>query len=139
MKKSLLVIFVFTSFCLSAIAEDISFPAALKNCDKFHITDSASYNGMFYDVTISLDKTKNYCVYKEKIAKTAKEYSLLTCNFDMRLMDTLSQKMQKFNDKYKKELAKKPLFRAKMTSNKEIFEEYIVNPAYCKVTTYPKK
>lgn len=122
------------SFCFAS-----SFPQAIKTCENYSKQGSITYNGEYFDILVTLEKAKdNKCVYKEKIYQD-KDYQLLTCNFEQKQLGFLSDSMQRFNDTFKSQIAKNNIFEAKMTTNGEIFQRYLINPSYCKITHSKKK
>ena len=63
---------------------------------------------------------------------------MLTCNFDKDQLLFMSDSMEKYSGIFKKELAKNKIFEAKMTTNGEVFQKYLANPKYCRITTSKK-
>lgn len=135
--KKLLFYFLLVAFiCLNttyALESNQNFPQAIKTCMEYSQTGSIAHNGEVFNILITLEKSKNKCVYKEKIFQD-KNYQLLTCNFDESQLPFLSDSMQRFNNTFKKEIAKNKIFEAKMTTNGEIFQKYLANPKYCQIT-----
>ena len=85
-------------------------------------------------VNVTEPGTYNYTItYKEKIYQ-GREYQMLTCNFDEGQLPFMSKSMEKFSETFKKQLAKNPIFEAKMTTNGEVFQKYLANPKYCTIT-----
>lgn len=137
MKKILIIGFVFltlisTIFCSISIAQT-EFSKALRTCETYRQDGSITHNGEVFDLTITLDKSRNKCVYKEKIHQ-GKKYQMLTCNFENGQLPAIADSMEKFTDFYKKEIAKNKIFEAKMTTNGEVFQKYLANPKYCTIT-----
>ncbi len=136
MKKTslLLVIFaLFFSFQPKLNAQQM-FYEALKTCEKYSQSGTAGYKNETFGIQITLEKAKNNkCVYKEKIFQGA-DYQMLTCNFDQAQLPFLSGSMERYYNAYKKEIAKNKIFEAKMTTNGEIFQKYLIDKKYCQVT-----
>ena len=137
MKKILIIGFVFltlisTIFCSISIAQT-EFSKALRTCETYRQDGSITHNGEVFDLTITLDKSRNKCVYKEKIYQ-GKKYQMLTCNFENGQLPAIADSMEKFTNFYKKEIAKNKIFEAKMTTNGEVFQKYLANPKYCTIT-----
>jgi hypothetical protein len=85
-------------------------------------------------VLITLEKgKKNKCIYKEKIYQGG-NFHLLSCKFDSQDLANISSSMKKYNEVFRKQIAKNYIFSAKMTSNGEIFQTYLANPQYCEIT-----
>ncbi len=137
MKKTLIIGFVFVAFicfvsCNISFAQT-DFSKALRTCETFRQDGSITHNGEVFNLTITLDKSRNKCVYKEKIHQ-GKKYQMLTCNFDNNQLPAMADSMDKFTNYYKKEIAKNKIFEAKMTTNGEVFQKYLANPKYCSIT-----
>ena len=137
MKKILIIGFVFltlisTIFCSISIAQT-EFSKALRTCETYRQDGSITHNGEVFDLTITLDKSRNKCVYKEKIYQ-GKKYQMLTCNFENGQLPAIADSMEKYTNFYKKEIAKNKIFEAKMTTNGEVFQKYLANPKYCTIT-----
>ena len=114
------------------------FTRAIKNCDKYSKEGSAKFNGEEFDIAITLDNTKKGCMYKEKIFQ-GKDYQQLTCNFSEKHLKFINDSMERYSAFFKKEIAKNPIFEAKLTTNGEIFQQYLINPEICKITYSKKK
>lgn len=111
-----------------------TFSKAIKTCESYSQDGSIMHNGEKFNVLITLDKAKNdKCIYKEKIYQD-KKYQMLTCEFNQTQQDFIADSMTRFNDMFKKEIAKNRIFEAKLTTNGEVFQKYLVNPQYCKIT-----
>lgn len=137
MKKNFIITFVFVAFislifCGVSIAQT-DFSKALRTCETYRQDGSITHNGEVFNLTITLDKSRNKCVYKEKIYQ-GKKYQMLTCNFDSGQLPAMADSMDKFTNYYKKEIAKNKIFEAKMTTNGEVFQKYLANPKYCTIT-----
>ena len=137
MKKILIIGFVFltlisTIFCSISIAQT-EFSKALRTCETYRQDGSITHNGEVFDLTITLDKSRNKCVYKEKIHQ-GKKYQMLTCNFENGQLPAIADSMEKYTNFYKKEIAKNKIFEVKMTTNGEVFQKYLANPKYCTIT-----
>lgn len=111
----------------------LTFPQALATCEKYSKEGSIQYKNETFNLSISLNKSKNKCVYKEKIYQDI-GYQMLTCNFEKSQLDFLSKSMEEYNKAFRKEIAKNPIFEAKMTTNGQIFQKYLIDPQYCKIT-----
>ena len=141
MKKSLFVvffIFCIFSFTLIKVSAQSPFPQALKTCETYSQTGGVSYEGNFYNISIDLEKTKKGCTYKEKISQ-GKGYQVLVCNFDQETLPLLADSMDRYNKAFQKEISKNKIFEAKMTTNGEIFQNYLINPKFCQVLTSNSK
>ena len=142
MKK--IISLVFLCFVLglqmNAFAEkntQISFPEAIRTCEKYSNTGEAKYANETFGIAITLEKTRNHCVYKEKIFQ-GKDYQLLTCKFNEYQAKFIADSTEKYNKHFAKEIAKNNIFEAKLTNNGEIFQKYLINNAICEIT-YSKK
>ena len=137
MKKTLLLsvsIFCILIGICSVYAMQTKFSKALLTCENFSQTGSIEKNNEVFNILVTLEKTKNgKCLYKEKIYQ-GREYQMLTCNFDEGQLPFMSKSMEKFSETFKKQLAKNPIFEAKMTTNGEVFQKYLANPKYCTIT-----
>ena len=134
MKKILTALVI--SLSLSALAQP--FYEALEFCSPYSQDGGAVHEGQYFNILITLEKSKNKCVYKEKIYQNDK-FQMLTCNFDKSTLPWLSESMKRFNEAYKKEISKNTIFEAKMTLNGEIFENYLIKPEYCSISHSSKK
>ena len=141
MKKSILYIVLLglISLISQARAENTQadFISALRNCEKYSQVGIVTKQGIPYTITINLEKSKDRCIYKEKISQ-GNGFQMLTCNFEKLQLQPLADSMEKFTNLYKKEISKNKIFEAKLTNNGEIFENYLINPNYCKVTNSVK-
>lgn len=134
MKKALFgFIALFLAFLYSSALAENSFVKSLRTCEKYSQLGGAEHGSEFYNILITLDKTKNGCIYKEKIYQRS-GYQMLTCNFEMGQLPKIADSMDKFTKAYSAEVAKNKIYEAKLTSNGEIFENYLINPKYCTVT-----
>ncbi|MBQ9150301.1 hypothetical protein IJX73_05150 [bacterium] len=137
MKKAFLnIAIVFVAFFVlnqTSFAQ-IPFPQAIATCEEYSQDGTIEYKGEAFDLTITLNKAKdNRCIYKEKIHQN-RSYQMLTCEFTKNQLGFLSDSMTRFNKEFKKQIDKNKIFEAKMTTNGEIFQKYLVNPNYCKIT-----
>ncbi len=122
-----------TIICSQSSAQS-SFATAIKTCEKYTKQGAVEKNNEVFNILITLEKTKNNkCLYKEKIFQDSK-YELLTCNFEPIQLAFMSESMTRFNEVFKAQIAKDPIFEAKMTTNGEIFQKYLANPKYCTIT-----
>ena len=135
MKKISLVLCLMALVALStkAAVTTLSFPTALKTCENYSKTGGVTKQAQYFGITITLNKSKNKCIYKEKISQ-GKDWELLTCVFEKEQLPAIADSMQRFNDAFKADIAKNTIFEAKMTTNGEIFNGYLTNPNVCKVT-----
>ncbi len=137
MKKiifGILALFVCIGFFAKNTIAQSNFPTAIKTCEPFSLEGEATSNSEIFDLSISLTKAKdNGCIYKEKISQ-GKNYELLTCRFEKGYLPYISESMAKYNQTYAKQIAKNNIFSAKLTSNGEILNKYLVNPKICKIT-----
>ena len=132
--------FLITSFlCLFALSLSNSFAQApfydaVRTCEEYSQTGTVKHNGESFNITVSLNKTKaNKCIYKEKIHQ-GKDYQMLTCEFELDNLVFISDSMKRFNEYFKKQIAQNKIFEAKMTTNGEVFQRYLADPKYCKIT-----
>ncbi len=129
--------FLFCTATEFAFAET-NFTKALRTCEKYSQTGTIPYKNEIFSIDISLDKKVNKCVYKEKIYQGA-NWQMLTCEFDKGQLPFLANSMSSFANEYKKDIAKNKIFEAKMTTNAEIFQKYLIDPKYCAITHQKKK
>ena len=59
---------------------------------------------------------------------------MLTCEFNQTQQDFIANSMTRFSDMFKKQIEKNRIFEAKLTTNGEVFQKYLANPQYCKIT-----
>ena len=141
MKKTVVYLaflaFIFFSYGFSANAQS-AFLDAIKTCENYSKDGTIKHKGESFNISISLKKTrKNNCVYKEKIHQE-NGYQMLTCNFLPNQLEYIHDSMQRFSQEFKKQIAKNDIFEAKLTTNGEIFQKYLIDKQYCKIT-YSKK
>ncbi len=135
MKKIQIAVFIFFSVCtfLQVYAEN-NFSKALRNCDNYTKEGVIPFNNQNFNISISLNKNmKGVCVYKEKIHQPI-GYQLLTCNFSKGQLPHIADSMERYNQFFKKEIAQNNIFEAKMSTNGEVFKDYLANPAICNIT-----
>ena len=132
--KFLALFFVLFFSINNVFASEILFSKALETCQSYSRTGSIKKDGEIFNLKITLEKTKNRCVYKEKIYQND-SYSLLTCEFIEEQLPFMHESMERFYKAYPKEIAKNKIYEAKLTTNGEIFNKYLANPKYCKITT----
>ncbi len=132
----LLIAFLTTSdfaFCQT------DFSKALKTCEEYSQSGSAEYKNETFNITITLKKAKgNTCQYKEKIYQ-GKDYETLVCNFSQDQLDFMTGSMERFYKEFPKQIAKNKIFEAKLTSNGEIFQKYLINPKVCTIEQSKRK
>lgn len=142
MKKIIFAISIISLVTLSALALEeklqTSFTQAIKTCENYTKEGSSIFEGEEFDITITLNKTKKGCIYNEKISQ-GKNYQALTCNFSERQLNFIHDSMERYSAFFKKEIAKKPIFEAKLTNNGEVFQKYLIDPEICKITYSKKK
>ena len=124
---------VLSLFLLANVYAQNDFTKSLRTCEKYSQLGGAEAGGQYYNILITLDKNKKSCIYKEKIYQSS-GYQLLTCNFAMDELNSIADNMDKFVNTYKKEISKNKIFEAKLTNCGTIFENYLINPKYCKIT-----
>ncbi len=117
----------------SKINAQNQFYKSIKTCENYSLQGSAEYNREIFNILVTLEKKGDKCVYKEKIFQ-GKNYQMLTCNFDKAQLPFLSDSMERFTNAFKKEIAKNNIFEAKMSTNGEIFQKYLVDKKYCQIT-----
>lgn len=141
MKKiSLLVCLVLLYACCVchiAYSASSSFSYSLKSCQKYSKSADITRNGETYNMTITLDNKGNNCIYKEHVSQ-GPDFATLTCTFPKDALSFLSSTMEKYNDDFKVQIQKEPIFEAKMTNNNIIFQKYLADPHYCKITNSNK-
>lgn len=136
MKKILSIISIVLLFCAVTmkIYAQNDFIKAIKTCDSYSQDGAIEHNGEVFNIRITLDKAKdNKCIYREKIYQD-KKYQMLTCEFNQTQQDFIANSMTRFSDMFKKQIAKNRIFEAKLTTNGEVFQKYLANPQYCKIT-----
>lgn len=132
MKKILVVFFVF--FGLIAFAEN-DFSKAVRTCEKYAKDGFVMYKNQRFDISVTLDKNfRGMCIYKEKISQAA-GYEVLTCNFTKEQLPYIADSMERYYQYHKNEIAKNDIFEAKMTTNGEVFKQYLANPKICQITS----
>jgi len=138
--KKLFLAFIFALFIMQTapLFAETEFVKALRNCEKYSQLGGVEYEHTYYNILVTLEKNKKMCTYKEKIYRDT-GYQLLTCNFDMGLMNGIADSMDRFTNAYKKEMAKNKIFEAKLTLCAEVFENYLINGKYCKITSSKTK
>ena len=110
------------------------FSQALKNCETYSQKGSITHNNEVFNISITLNKTfLNKCVYKEKIYQD-NNYQMLTCTFKQNQLDYISDSMSRFYETFRVQISKNPIFEAKLTTNGEIFQKYLIDQKYCKIT-----
>jgi len=112
---------------------NIKFSDAIKTCENYSKDGAIEYEGQLFNILITLQKRGDTCIYKEKIYQ-GKDYQMLTCNFDKSQLAPISTSMAKYNNIFKKEISKNPIFEAKMTTNGEVFQNYLANPKFCSIS-----
>lgn len=137
MKKVLINIFFMSLavFFLSAqVNAETNFSRAIATCEDFNQKEIIVQNNEAYNVSVSLEKgKKNNCIYKEKIT-IGKNTHLLTCTFDKKAMTEISQLMSDFSNRFKSHMIKNPIYEAKLSTNAEIFQRYLTDIQYCKIS-----
>lgn len=137
MKKISLLLLFFCFIFLgmySKLNAQSTFYQALKTCENYKQEGVVEHDREFFTIQVTLQKARNNkCVYSEKISQ-GKDYQTLTCNFDMAQLPFLSDSMERFNNTFKTEIAKNRIFEAKMTTNGEIFQKYLIDKKYCQIT-----
>ena len=138
MKKLIAVLFIISAVFLCGFASaETAFTTALRTCTPYSQQGSAMNAGHNYTISISLEKNKKNCVYKEKIS-LGSGYQLLTCRFKNEDLSEIADNMSAFTQAYKDQIAKNKIFEAKLTNNYYIFEQYLVKPEFCKITSSAK-
>ena len=129
-----LVLMTFVAINQIACAQ-LPFAQAIATCEEYNQEGTIEFSGEAFNLTITLNKAKkgDKCIYKEKIHQN-KSYQMLTCQFSKNQLSALSNSMTRFNQEFKKQIDKNRIFEAKMTTNGEIFQKYLVNPNYCNIT-----
>ena len=127
-----LLVIVFSIF--SPVFAENNFSKALRNCGKYTKNGVIPYKNQNFNVSISLEKNlKGACIYKEKVYQSS-GFELLTCNFNKNQLPIIADSMERYNQYYKNQIAQNDIFEAKMTTNGEVFGEYLANPAICNIT-----
>lgn len=137
MKNFVFNIFLLASLVLitnnTALAQ-LPFSEAVATCETYSQEGSIEHSGETFDLLITLNKSKGGgCIYKEKIYQN-KNYQMLTCEFNKNQLSYISNSMKKFSKEFEKQIAKNKIFEAKLTTNGEVFQKYLANPNYCKIT-----
>ena len=138
MKKALYITFFAFLFCFFStnVFALSNFSQALSTCENYSKEGSIKHKNETFDLLITLNKAKNgKCVYKEKIYQDD-NYQMLTCNFEKSQLEFLSKSMEEFNTTFRKQIAQNNIFEAKMTTNGVIFQKYLIDPQYCKITHF---
>ena len=133
MKKLFLYALILFVSTISISYAEGSFTNSLRTCEKYSQLGGVSMGVEYYNILITLDKSKKKCNYKEKIYQ-ASGYQMLSCTFDMEQLPLLADSMDRFNTAYKKQVEKNKIYEAKLTNNAEIFEKFLINPKYCQIT-----
>ena len=141
MKKNIALISIafLTLFAHNFATAQSSFSQAVKTCETYSKEGIINHNSEAFNLLITLKQNKknDKCIYKEKIYQD-KDYQMLTCEFKQKHLGFISESMDKFGKIYYKEIAKNPIFEAKLTTNAEVFQKYLADPEICKIT-YSKK
>lgn len=143
MKKILflfaIVAILSTIFTINTYAQS-KFSQAILNCEPYSNTGVVKRETGTHTINITLEKKGDKCIYKEKIYQfDEKDYQQLTCNFTKNQLVYISDSMSKFYDELRPHITKEPIFEAKLTTNAEVFQNILVNPQYCQITTSKKK
>ena len=138
MRKFLTFIFISSMFLFAFANAENTFTTALRTCNKYSQLGGVDFNGNYFNILITLDKSKKGCIYKEKIYQQS-DYQMLTCTFQTGQLSSIADSMSKFTEAYKKEIAKNKIYEAKLTNNAEIFEKYLINSQICKITSSKTK
>jgi len=142
MKKTALIsILTLSIFSITAISKafmEPKFYEAIATCEEYSKQGSIEHKNETFNILVTLNKKGNKCVYKEKIYQD-KDYQMLTCNFDDKQLNFLSNSMKNFTNTFPAQIAKNNIFEAKMTTNGEIFQKYLIDPQYCQITHSKKK
>lgn len=128
---SLVLFLLFGFYCISQAQQP--FYEAIKTCSTYSKEGVIPYNNENFNLLITLDKKGDKCVYKEKIFQE-KKYQMLTCNFRQTQLEPIAKSMKEYYDYYKPQIAKNPIFEAKMTSNGVVFQQYLVDSSICQIT-----
>ena len=139
MKKFIMGLFVASAvFLCATVNAENAFTTALKTCAPYSQQGSAINAGQLYNITITLEKKQKNCIYKEKISQGS-GFQMLTCHFPSEDLGFIADNMSNFTTVYKDQVAKNKIFEAKLTNNYDIFEKYLINPNFCKITTSKNK
>ncbi len=142
MKKIFLVLSLLLLICTTVFASAFpktNFSKAILNCDTYRQEGSVKHNNEVFNILITLKKNfNNSCTYKEKIYQDD-DYMLLTCTFKKGQMEFISNSMDRFYAELHNEINKNPIFEAKLTTNGEVFQKYLVNKDICQITHSKKK
>ena len=136
MKKLMLLSLglVLLAFAFAKTYAQTSFTQAIKTCEEYKNQGSIRHQDEIFNILITLNKAKgNRCIYKEKIYQDDK-YQMLTCEFKQSHQDYIADSMNRFSQEFRKEIAKNNIFEAKLTTNAEVFQKYLVNADMCKIT-----
>lgn len=136
-KTTLYVLSLALLFFVSAVKANAQteFIKAISTCEKYSQDGSITRNGETFDILITLNKARNgECIYKEKIYQ-GKESQTLNCTFNKNQLEFIKNSMTEFTKTFSKQISKNRIFEAKLTTNGEVFQKYLVNPNYCNITT----
>lgn len=136
--KVLAVFGILSVFSIGAVQAENAFSAAIRTCQPYSKDGAVVYEGQTFNILVTLQKKADKCVYKEKIYQD-KKYQMLTCNFEKSQLGPIADSMEKYNKIFKVEIAKNSIFEAKMTTNGEVFQNYLANPKYCSISHSKEK
>ena len=136
MKKIIMsvLIILLCFLAISKVNAQSKFVNAIKTCEEYSNEGSVKYKNEVFNIRITLNKAKGKkCIYKEKIYQQ-KNYQMLTCEFKQKHQDYIAESMTKFHNEFASQIAKNNIFEAKLTSNAEVFQNFLVDQEICKIT-----
>ncbi len=136
MKKILFCLALLIAFMGVAIEKSIAktkFSKALLSCEEYYQDGAIKHQNELFNLTITLSPKGDKCIYKEKIHQGS-DFQMLTCKFNKSQLGFMSDSMDRLYNTYSTQIAQNPIFEAKLTSNGEIFQKYLVDPQYCEIT-----
>lgn len=136
MKKVLFCLFLLVALMGIALEKTFAktkFSSSALTCEEYYQDGSIKHQNEYFNLTITLKPKGDKCIYKEKIHQ-GENYQMLTCKFNKQQMSFISESMDRFYDTFKTQINKNPIFEAKLTSNAEVFQKYLVDQQYCEIT-----
>ena len=136
MKKVLSCLFILVALMGIVIEKAYAktkFASSMSTCQEYYQDGSIKHQNEFFNLTITLKPKGDKCIYKEKIYQ-GEYYQMLTCKFNKQQQAFISDSMDRFYNAFKTQINKNPIFEAKLTSNAEVFQRYLVDQQYCEIT-----
>ena len=136
MKKNLFCLFLLVVALGVAVEKSIAktkFSNAIATCEEYYQDGSIKYQNEYFNLTITLKPKGDKCIYKEKIHQ-GEDFQMLTCKFNKSQQKFISESMDRFYNTIQTQIGKNPIFEAKLTSNAEVFQKYLVDNQYCQIS-----